>query len=87
MHDGAQAFDLVERSAAWWQRLLGGAAERLLGLSALRLAKQAVDRRLGVPTTRPTAATWLGAARDWLGITEDLVADWNHELQAVLDEV
>jgi hypothetical protein len=27
------------------------------------------------------------AARDWLGITEDLIADWNHELQAVLDEV
>jgi len=26
------------------------------------------------------------AALDWLGITEDLVADWNHELQAVLDE-
>lgn len=72
MHDGAQAFDLVERSAAWWQRLLGSAAERLLGLTALRLAKQAVDRRLGVPTTRPTAATWLGAARDWLRLDVDL---------------
>lgn len=28
-----------------------------------------------------------GAARDWLGVTEDEVGDWDHALQAVLDEV
>lgn len=72
MHDGAEAFDLVERSAAWWRRLLGSAAGRLLGLSALRDAKRAIDRRLGMPSTRPTAAQWLGAARDWLQLDVDL---------------
>ena len=50
------------------------------------LAEDAMRRREGLDTEhdwRHRAA----AARDWLGVNEDDVADWNHLLQPVLDAV
>jgi putative hemolysin len=74
MHDGPQAFALVDRSGRWWQRCLGAALERGLGLDALREWKRQIDRRLGVPITKPTPAAWIGAACDWLRLDVDLPA-------------
>jgi HD-like signal output (HDOD) protein len=48
------------------------------------LAEGLVRQREGLPAEHDWQQH-AGAAREWLGITEDLVADWNHELQAVLD--
>ena len=66
MHDGSQELALVDRTGPWWRRCLGAALDRCLGLAALRDVARQIDRRLGVPTTHPTPAAWLGAARDWL---------------------
>jgi len=50
------------------------------------LADGLVRQREGLPAEHDWQQH-AGAARAWLGITEDLIADWNYELQAVLDEV
>ncbi|MFO1030969.1 MAG: GNAT family N-acyltransferase [Planctomycetota bacterium] len=72
MQNGTPALALVDRNAPAWQRWCAGLVERLTGLRTLDEVARNLDRRLGAPTTRPTAKAWLGAARDWLRLDLDL---------------
>jgi len=50
------------------------------------LAEDAMRRREGLDTEHDWQQH-AGAARDWLGVNQDDVADWDHLLQPVLDAV